>query len=1198
MNQKAQKAKIQFPLQLQMMHDEPVVDETFNKVERINAPYLNDMLSPVYIQDTKSVGIYDVEGNRYVVDEDYYLTRNGEKLFQIENKKFVKEDVTEEYNKYHDYDLSDDYEAYTIWNGDSNSFDVTFNNSTVNTGELYDEGVVIASRIRVINNYAIFVVCYVEGDYPYICIFKIDDDNMYTIADGKSIIWYIHRIRRNTSTNPIYLSYNPAGDTGFLDANNPFISIAEVTSDGLLAISITNTYGAAVNTSTNYFATYFITPDELNLYQLGNDAFPASETSSVEVINFYNTALRVNQIVNRQAINGACISSDSTTYYNYSEEGIKGEQLDIPVTYTPTSTGNTVTIDGVEYNIYNYSATDLDCTLRLELKDSINPWNFTVTNSVTGQSMSPESSNPADVKLVNYTTRLYRGQTFTSAFEDDLQVDYLGEVSSIAKTDWNGTTLYLTREVTSTVNAGWLVSPNIVIDDGAFYAFWNIQVAYASANNWNAQSLSAGNIIEESGIIQSYTEADDKLTYTISPTEYVEISSSTNVARSNSFVLNQNIAIDTVKLNNTSATSSYSLHNGTSESTGSTYLEYMNSNCTDLRYYPGTTRDSSFNYWGNETTTDDSVVGAAEDQPVFTVGGYRTPVHSANRRLLGSTAVPFNILYYVDTANTCVPTALSYSSNPDYMGTLIAPWESVDDDYYISANHSTLIYRDRSKRIWKITIEEGYELTTALDDRYIIVNTTSYWNMYDSVLLKKFHYATDYNNRLMFGQTAYPSAILRGATSDGAIAYTRATATGINSDYASMPRYAIASPMYPRVTRTRVAINAERPFRCQIEESSDTQPIDVYYSTLGDTSLTAYYKYSIYPYEQYDKAKAIGLKYNTYTVTSSSQFNTPNIFTRYLNGAGNNDMIKENYSTYVLSYSDQQPFFIYNETSRVDVRFDDDIHFFVLQGQFYAFMNEKIYSVIYSSGSISSQEAIVDCRGMKFVGNNPMIAFFWDPRSRSLYSFTGDANLQHIYNANKFTRMGADMYNYWYDETTQSIFVDTQLGLLVLGPQSYYLFEEFTNTTNCQFDNKEVTHITTTYKGERTTINLRYYKEDGYEVLPLDLETSFYGLGNNEYTAIDRWDIVLYDNTNEKKSCEVTVGVRSITDITVKSEERTFKITPDMYDKWSNSILLRYVPKLQKGQGIRLYVKSPLIIQRIVPHIMDMNTGTLTKRGI
>ena len=61
-----------------------------------------------------------------------------------------------------------------------------------------------------------------------------------------------------------------------------------------------------------------------------------------------------------------------------------------------------------------------------------------------------------------------------------------------------------------------------------------------------------------------------------------------------------------------------------------------------------------------------------------------------------------------------------------------------------------------------------------------------------------------------------------------------------------MPMYAVSSILLPRANRTRVGINAEKPFRCLVGENTDTQPIDIYFGDIGGT--TALYRYSIYPY--------------------------------------------------------------------------------------------------------------------------------------------------------------------------------------------------------------------------------------------------------------------------------------------------------------------------------------------------------------
>ena len=68
-----------------------------------------------------------------------------------------------------------------------------------------------------------------------------------------------------------------------------------------------------------------------------------------------------------------------------------------------------------------------------------------------------------------------------------------------------------------------------------------------------------------------------------------------------------------------------------------------------------------------------------------------------------------------------------------------------------------------------------------------------------------------------------------------------------------------------------------------------------------------------------------------------------------------------------------------------------------------------------------------------------------------------------------------------------------------------------------------------------------------------------------------------------------------MTDVSTQSETKKLHINSNDWDKWSHSILLSYSPKLIKGQGIRLSVKSHSAIQKIVPHIMDNSTGTTTK---
>lgn len=180
----------------------------------------------------------------------------------------------------------------------------------------------------------------------------------------------------------------------------------------------------------------------------------------------------------------------------------------------------------------------------------------------------------------------------------------------------------------------------------------------------------------------------------------------------------------------------------------------------------------------------------------------------------------------------------------------------------------------------------------------------------------------------------------------------------------------------------------------------------------------------------------------------------------------------------------------------------------------------------------------------------------------------------------------------WYDDSTQSIFISTPEGLLVIGPRNYYLIRDWKNVTNAQFTKDGVSHIT---NGDET-IDFKYYHDDEYTVKPIELETSFYGIGADQTITIDKWSIHLYDLEGRKEPSYIKCTVRSINDITTKSEEKTYKITPDMYDKWSSGVLINFNPKLIKGQGLKLYIETPLIIERIIPHVANQGYSTPTSK--
>ena len=763
---------------------------------------------------------------------------------------------------------------------------------------------------------------------------------------------------------------------------------------------------------------------------------------------------------------------------------------------------------------------------------------------------------------------------------------YAGSYSIV----WNTTTpQYITYGKTVTENNS-ILEPNVVLDNGNFYAFWNFQAFPnpVAANNPSAwpSSASLNGVMHEA--CNNFAIASNAITFSGYFNGVNLGFGGCGIMRSNTFAFNQNFYECTWKSNNTAAVCPSALASGTSEASGSVFWEHAYSSDFGAINYPGTSRLSDFNYYSYAAYNKDPTLGgASEDLAVFTVGGHR--VHLPNSK--------FHLLINIDLAGGAYVHGISYVNVDNQIGTLLTPWQSVDENSYIAAYGDTCVYKDKTGKWIKIELKEDAKLFTILEDRLVVINCPDYCNAVDSENSKVYHYATDYNNRFRFGRTTlssigqmFPGTLKTSTSGYTAYGYIRYTATAINPLYQVMPRHIISSEILPIIARYRCEIAEGRSFDSLVASNTDAEilGVDVFYSEQNSTNCK--YQYTVIPYtasNRFIKHNLQDLSYPGSTSTSASL--TPSIFAEYLNGAGNNDMILEGFDAYVLEYYDSKPTLVYRASTVVTNLYNNKSHFFCIQGQFYGVIGDKLYSLIYNNGAIAQMDAIIDLGDMVFIGNNPLITFFFDPATRVIRSFTGDAVMEALFPASKIKRFD----NSWYDETTQSIFAATDAGLLVFG-RNNYMYENFKNVTNVQFSNDGITHITSDNK----TYNLAYYEKDDFEALPIDMETSFYGNGANESISIDRWGITLYDFEGNHPSSYITVGVRSINDVTVKSEEKTFKITPDMYDKWSNSVLINYNPQLIKAQGIRLYLKTPLTVQKVVAHVMDNGSTVTTKRSM
>lgn len=1166
-NQKSERMTLQWPPLLDLKNNNGSVDGSFKYYKKQNSPYINEMISPLYRKLGTNKAVYDKDGSEYTV-EDNMLCKDGNPLFAVENEHFVKENVTEQYKDYLSFDIG----AYLTFNDLDNTLTLKYNDTEFTSSKLYDEGSIVTSRVRVVNDSAIAVVYYTDGSNEYVIYLRLTDENSH-FEFKEQAVWRRQNCRYSTSA-----SYTPTTVT-IKDADPIiFISYSPFTGYG---ISLISDYGTVINPVKSGFITFVEKLGVIFKYD-GSQLIPSSTASSEVVTTTTNAYFYVSTANTKTNESGVCLRDpDGVTYYELNDDNTRGSEITFPVEYTPSSTGVTIEIDGVNYLKCNWARVNIVESMQVNCPD--NPvaadWSFDVTFK-DGTTTSQTVTSPYKKATYTRTRYVYGTSSAIQVGESDVTVNWNSESVNVPNSYWGKSGFLISHTETSTVSVSWLVAPNIFFDDGKMYSFWAF---VQSTSSWSGNTLPAGSYIVEAANVSNVSVSGTVMTYTFSALNYTSVTSDYCCPRSIGYNINQGLFETTVKLNNT-ATPAPSTHASNSAMSASYHwLEYMSSNASGIKYFPGTSRFTAFNYYANAANIKDNADGTAgggrEDYAVYTVSGFRTQLNSH-----------WNVLVNTSLGGTSLVNGISYSETPNSMGTLLVPWTSIDDDCYVVADDTQVIYRDAYNNWWRISIEEGVELSALLDDRYIIVNTTSFWNCYDSGYSRKFHYATDYNARGLFGTNV-------ATYMSGDQYYSRLTANAINAAYNIQPRLAVTSLILPYVGRVRVSVSDKfEAIHSVCPEDADVQGIDVYYgATSGEEEAwpSCKYQYTVYPYNVQTSNKVFSLEGSTYSIsTTTNALASPNIFTQIINNPGNRDSVKENNNYYTLVYiiNNSLPIFAYSiasEALNVDA-------FFCIQGQFYAVIQDKIYSVVYSNGIISEQDAIVDIRGLQFVGSNPQIAFFWSESQRAFYSFTGDAILTRIYDASNLSYLLEKPHDFFYDESSQTIFCPTNAGLLCFGPKNHYLIPEYNKVSLVQTSVDGVTHIT----NDGITDNIVYYPKEGYDVMPIELETDWFGSTNETVNIIDRWQLVLYDISETNPKVSVKVGTRCLNDISATSEEKEFIINPKDWDKFTHSVLLNYNPKLIKGKAIRLFVESPVIIAEITAHISTNNAVNISRHSV
>lgn len=506
-----------------------------------------------------------------------------------------------------------------------------------------------------------------------------------------------------------------------------------------------------------------------------------------------------------------------------------------------------------------------------------------------------------------------------------------------------------------------------------------------------------------------------------------------------------------------------------------------------------------------------------------------------------------------------------------YQDTLLTDWDSVSDILY--ADNTSITFKDAFGNITTIYIADEKPSHQIVLDRYFVINTTSFFNCYDMVDKKPLHWASDWNGRAMLGHVL-----------DNNYRSTN-TFTYFLENLETIPVSIQASAINPnyQVTKDPISGYAGPAIKSKdlVKENwnlilppPDGQ-IDFFFSS---NETVAVYDMSYESGNFFIDGRQVGTDY-----LNEILYN-PNIFTRFIKSYTQRSMVINE------SQKTAYPLNLFNGTIAISYRLVNGIenaeNIFVIQTMVYSISNGFLYEVIYDNETISNYQAILPLNGLRFLGCTPISAFFWNQRTREVFTFNGDAIMRFYANFNEVSTI-CDTF---YFPDSQELFISTDIGLISLSDSRMYIMEDYTHVSDMWFFNdyfvlKNEKEVTISNQGTSyTEIQIKdtycsYEPKPGYEGI-LKYQTKWLGSKENFKSQFDTLYIRVFKNKANLSTDYIKVKSYTMTDIACESDANplTHNFTADDFDNISDVAYIRLQPKYQKAIAMTFKVESTLPI--------------------
>lgn len=551
----------------------------------------------------------------------------------------------------------------------------------------------------------------------------------------------------------------------------------------------------------------------------------------------------------------------------------------------------------------------------------------------------------------------------------------------------------------------------------------------------------------------------------------------------------------------------------------------------------------------------------------------------------------FRVLYHGGVLQ-----AVSIADDAETVGTLICGMSEIDDTSPISYKktvrssdnvaYSELYYKDANSWV-RVTIAPTPESLAVgddpikpnfkrtfqvLNDRYILLNTSVYYNCFDTIDKKWYHFASDYNDRCIFTFENYSITPPQSLTEYLSNCENWYFATAQSANYEALNRPFISTLFPPYVSA--VPRDNFRMAQTVIQAcyTPDEEDVDLYRGRQVDVGNVPDYIYS--------QTGLKGGKFYTNEVSTSYQNQKlvdtnyafsftliPSIFAKFISGFINQGIIIDNNHSYLQVFANTtKPVFAINFVSQLE----GVESAFIIQGQYFVIINGAIYRYDSATSTIS---AVINIGDMILLGYTPYQALFFSKTNRTVYTFVGDNTLSLLVQADEIEQIYSSVYN----PNTCSIYVLASSGIYIFGSDQLLRLDITGYTRGYPLG------LGAAFVSDTDTMFISYTRDNkpawvksDMKRIPIELETKFYGEGNNIKSVNDCVYIRLYDEN--KCAGKVVLKCQTLNEGTWVSEEKTFDINSEMWDKVHKTLFLRYQPKYQEGAGFSVSIKSPFCI--------------------